>query len=56
MSEESSSDSRNVLMNIKDDGHAEMKVSLEDSGRIMEADDDEPPTRKSTNDEMETSK
>ena len=56
MSEKSSSYSRKVLMKIKDDGHAEMKVSLEDSGRIMEADDHEPPTRKSTNDKMETSK
>ena len=51
MSEKSSSDSRNVLMKIKDDEHTEMKVSLEDNGRIMEADDDWLPTTKSTNDE-----
>ena len=56
MSEKSSSCSRKVLMKIKDDRLAEMKASLEDSGRIREADDDEPPTMKSTNDEMETSK
>ena len=45
-----------VSMKVKNEEHAEMKASLEDSETFIAIDDDEPPTRKSTHNEMETSK
>ena len=50
MSEKSSINSYNVLMKAKNDEHAEMKASLEDDWKIIETDDDMPPTAKTTND------
>ena len=56
MLEKSSIEIYSVSMKFKNDEYAEMKASFEDWETVMVNDDDEPPTRKSTNNEMETSK